>query len=338
MRKYLRIAIWIALALFIIRVFVYQTYKVDSFSMSSSLLPGDRVLINKLKTGSRFPVSILGLPGADRKYIDAFRVPYFRLPAFRKFKRNDIVVFNDPRLSDSPIDRSPLIVSRISGIPGDTVIILNKDLYINREIVPNKEKFRRHYRVVTDGSPIPESFINEYELSEPTMITDIGIYDLYMDTTAYLAAEELPEVKTIRSKKQFYGDSSRGYFPYSSFFKWNRDQYGPLIVPSKGIELAVSLNNIDLYREIISIYEGNDLLVDYSGVTINGRKADTYTFKNNYYFVMDDNRDNPNDSRIIGFIPASHLLGTGKRILFSGKSEYDYINKSKAIRFLKSID
>ena len=338
MRKYIKIVLWVFVALFIIRVFVYQTYKQESFSMASTLLPGDKVLVNKLKTGARFPVSILGLPGADRAYIDAFRIPYFRLPAFRKFKHDDVVAFNDPRISDAPVDRTPINISRIAGLPGDTLYILNKDLYVNQEKVPEKEGFRRHYRIVTDGSELPVEFLKEHNLSDPEVIADIGIYDLMMDSTAFLAARELPMVKTVRDKKQFYGDSSRGYFPYSSFFRWNRDQFGPLIVPTSGLEVNISLNSIDLYRDIINKYEGNDLIVDYSGVSINGKKVDTYTFKNDYYFVMDDNRDNPNDTRIIGFVPKTHLLGTSKRILFSGKSGFDKLDASKGLRFFKRID
>ena len=142
----------------------------------------------------------------------------------------------------------------------------------------------------------------------------------------------------LRLLKQYYGDSSKAYFPYSSFFNWNRDQFGPVIVPAKGLEVSLSIKNVDLYRDIIDVNEGNDLIIDFSGITINGVKADSYTFKSNYYFVLDDNSGNPNDSRIIGFIPASHLLGTSKRILYSGHSNFDHLNKSGIQRVLKKID
>lgn len=338
MRRIVWFAFWIFLSLFLIRVFVFQVYRVDGFSMSSTLLPGDRLIVNKINTGTRMPNSILGLPGVDRAYLDAFRIPYLRLPGFRKFKRNDVVVFNDPRISDIPIDRSALLVSRIAGLPGDTVIILNKELYINRDKVPDSPKYRRSYRVVTDSQPIPGEFLIRNNLEMPILIADIGIYDVNMDSLALESLIEYPEIKTVRDRKQFFGDSSIGYFPYSSFFYWNRDQYGPLIVPAAGLEIDISLKNIDLYSEIIDIYEGNELIVDFSGVSINGKKADKYTFKKNYYFVMDDNRDNPNDTRILGFIPVTHLLGTSKRIIYSGESGFDYLDKSGNRRILKKID
>jgi signal peptidase I len=304
--------------------------------MASNILPGDRLLVNKIKTGVRFPNSVLGLPGPERAYIDAFRIPYFRFPGVRKFKREDVVAFNDPRFSDKPIDRSPILISRIAGLPGDTVILLDKQLYINREEVASSPKFRRLYRVVTDGSPIPEDFISEYQLEEPRMVAEIGIYDMCLDSAAFEAIKELPVIKNIRDRQQFIGDSSSGYFPYSNFYMWNRDQVGPLIVPYKGFKVEISIKTVDLYREIISIYEGNDLVVDFSGVKINGRAVQDYTFKKDYFYILDDNRDNPNDSRIIGFIPKSHLLGTSKRIIYSGKSGFDNL-RDKGLRILKKI-
>lgn len=338
MRKFINIGFWIILAAFLIRVFAFQSYKVDSFSMASTLIPGDRVLVNKIKTGSRFPSSIIGLPGPQRAYLDLFRIPYFRLPGFRDFKRSDIVVYNDPRISDKPYDRSFLKISRLVGLPGDTVIILDKELYINRNKINDPETFRHLYRVIIGEQPVPYEFLSEYKIEEPRLIADIGIYDYGLDSTSHLAIQEYSTVKTIRLRKQFIGDSSKEYFPFSSFFLWNRDQFGPLVVPFEGQEVDLTLKNVDLYREIIDIYEANDLLVDFSGITINGRKADSYIFKRDYFFVLDDNQANPADSRIIGFIPESHLLGTSKRILSSGKSQFKYLGKFRLKRLFKKLD
>ena len=305
--------------------------------MSSTLTPGDRIIINKLSSGTRFPNTIIGLPGADRAYLDFFRIPYFRLPGFRDFKRDDIVVYNDPRVSDKALDRTPLKVSRLVGLPGDTVIILNKKLFINREEVQEPGSFRHLYRVITNGEQVPTDFLTEFNIEEPELIADIGVFDFLLDSVALEAIEGLPMVKTIRLRKQFIGDSSKGYFPYSSFFFWNGDQYGPVIVPHQGLKVDLTIKNIDLYREMIDIYESNELLVDYSGISINGFKANSYTFKHDYYFVMDDNRDNPEDSRIVGFIPEASFLGTSKRILFSGKSDFEYLGGSKLKRTFKRI-
>jgi len=337
MRKFFRWIFWTALIVLLIRVFILQTYKIDSFTMASTILPGDRVLVNKISTGSRFPNSILGLPGTKRSYFDLFRIPYFRLPGLRGFERNEIIVYNDPRNADKPLDRNPLKVSRLVALPGDTVIILDKELYINRDKVEDPKSLRHLYRVITGGKQIPESFLTEYDIEEPELIASIGIYDYSLDSTAYEAFKAIPEVKTIRQRKLFVGDASNRFFPFSSFFFWNRDQFGPVVVPYKGLEIDISLKNIDLYSDIIDIHEGNELLIDFSGITLNGDKVESYTFKKNYYFVLDDNRDKPEDSRIIGFIPESHILGTSKRIFVSGKSKFEYLDGPRIDRTLKRI-
>ncbi len=337
MKKIIKGVFWTALFVFLIRVFILQSYKVEGFTMSSTLIPGDRVLVNKLSTGARFPNSVLGIPGADRSYLDLFRIPYFRLPGFRDFKRNDIVVYNDPRFADRPVDRSPLKISRLVGLPGDTVVILDKKLYINRKEIQEPGSFRHLYRIVTEGKPVPSDFLKEYKIEEPKLIADIGVYDYLLDSIAHIAIQEIPTVKTTRLRKQFFGDSSRGYFPYSSFFFWNGDQYGPVIVPVEGLKVDLNIKNIDLYREIIDIHEANNLLVDYSGITINGKKANSYTFKKSYCFVMDDNRDKPEDSRIIGFIPENRFLGTCQRILYSGKSQFEHLGGFKLKRTLRRV-
>ena len=314
--KIIRWSLIIVSFIFLIRVFACQTIKLETYEMSSTILPNDRVIVSKLLTGSRLPTTILGLPGADNKYVDK-RLPYHRLPAIRKFKRNDIIVFNDPRLTDSPIDRKPLIISRIAGLPGDTINVLDKNLYTNRKVVPAPARVRREYIVVTDGSSISEEFILKYNINTPDVIADIGIYNCLLDTIAYVKLLEQTNVKQVRQQLTRSGDSSSGYWPHSNFYNWNRDQVGPLVVPYKGLSIDITLSNIDQYRDLIENHEGNELLIDFSGISINGSTVESYTFKRDYYFVMDDNRDEPNDSRIFGYVPKNHLLGKIKRKLWS---------------------
>jgi signal peptidase I len=310
---------------FLTRIFACQTTKVNNHEMATTILAEDRLVISKLLTGSRFPISILGLPGADKAYIDKVLIPYFRFPALRKFRINDVIAFNDPRLGDKPIDRKPLIISRIVALPGDTVIVWDKNLYINREIIEPPKSVRREYRVFTDGSEIPDSFLRKYHVEKPDKINietadsdaRIGVWDVVLDTIAYQELSSLSIIKQIRGQKMNAGDSSMGYWPHSSFYRWNRDQMGPLIVPYKGLTVDIDINSIDQFRDLIENHEKNELLVDFRGVFINGQETSSYTFTKDYYFVLDDNRDNPNDSRIIGYIPDDHILGRVKRILHS---------------------
>ena len=317
-KKYVKWTFGILLLLFFIRIFGVQIEKVRDYSMSSTIHPKDRVIIAKFRTGLRFPNSVLGLPGSDRSYIDAFRIPYFRFPALSKYKLGDVVALNDPRIIDKPTDRKPLLISRIAALPGDTLIVWNKNHYNNGDLISPPETVRRIYRVVTEGQVIPQAFLEKFQLEIPVKIANVGIWDLYLDTLAYQELSIQPFIKSIRSTKMFAGATSSGYWPYSSFYSWNRDQMGPLIVPYKGQKVEISLETIDLYKDLIEISEGNEVIIDFTGaIKINGLEKTEYSFKKNYYFVLDDNRDNPQDSRIIGFLPEDHLLGVVRRSLWS---------------------
>ncbi|MEA1876266.1 MAG: signal peptidase I [Bacteroidota bacterium] len=321
-KSYTKWIAWILLLFFLIRVFGVQIEKVQDHSMSSTILPKDRVIITKLRSGLRFPNSVLGLPGSDRSFIDAFRIPYFRLPAISKYKVGSIIAFNDPRIFDKPIDRKPLSISRIAALPGDTLIIWDKNHYCNSELISPPVKARRIYRVVTDGVEIPNDFLKEFYIEPPTMIANIGIWDVNLDTIAYQELSKQAHIKTIRTTRVFAGASSSDYWPYSGYYLWNRDQMGPLIVPYQGQRIEIDIKTIDQYKSLIENSEGNEIIIDYTGVIrINGQEVKEYTIKKNYYFILDDNRDNPNDSRIIGYIPEDHILGVIYRSLWSPYSK-----------------
>jgi signal peptidase I len=306
------------------RILFFQAYKVPDFRMASTLLPGDRVLVNKFVAGLRIKSSALG-------------ISYFRLPALKKFDRQDVVVFNQPSGADEPIERKKRKVGRIVGLPGDTVLIWDKQLYINRGKVDPPAKGRQEFRVVAKGQNYQEEFLRKYNIEKPRMVADIGIYDYDLSPEAKEYLEKQPEVSNVRSTKQYVGDSKQDYYPPSSFYLWNRDQYGPLIVPSKGSTVKVEIKNIDLYRDIIETHEGHDISVDFYGVKIDGNLVNEYTFEKDYFFVLDDNRDNPSDSRKVGFIPLDHLIGKTKWVVWSGQGKYDYIKRFHLNRTFKRI-
>jgi signal peptidase I len=305
--------------------------------MASTLLPGDKVIVNKFRAGLRLPISIIGLPGTNSPYADRIRLPYLRLPAIKKLRRQEVIVFNHPAGADKPIDRKRLMISRIIGLPTDTLLIRDKEVWVNNKVVAPPVLARREYRVITSGQPIGNDFLKKYSIEKPRVVADIGIFDLDLPKDASMALEKIPGIKTVRETKQFPGDASVDYYPLSNFFMWNRDQFGPFRVPSKGMTVGVDLRSIDFYREMIETQEKHDVMVDYSGVRIDGKLVTSYTFEKDYYFVLSDNRDNPDDSRKIGFVPADHIIGVANRIIWSQQHEFDYIRKFNPGRILKAI-
>jgi len=336
-RRILKWSLWTLAILLLIRVFLYQVAGINNFSMASTLLPGDRVIVNKWRAGLRLPISIIGLPGTGSWYADGIRLPYMRLPAIKKLRKQEVVVFNNPVGTDEPIDRKRLMFGRIVGLPTDTVMIKDKEVFINHVLLSKPVLARSQYRIVTEGQPVGKDFLHKYDIEQPATVASIGIFDADLSKEASEALANMTGVKTVRETMQYMGDASQDYYPRSNFFMWNRDQYGPIMVPYKGMTVEINIKTIDFYRDLIENKEGHEVMVDFAGIHIDGKEANSYTFEKNYYYVLSDNRDQASDSRKYGFVPADHIVGVAKRIIWSGQHTYDYIRKLHPGRILKRI-
>lgn len=340
MKKYLKYWKWplaAVLVLIFLRMFFFQTVRQDSFHMASTLLPGDRVIVNKFRAGLRLPISIIGIPGTNSPYVDGVRLPYLRLPALKKLRRQEVIVFNSPIGADKPIDRKKLMISRLIGLPSDTVLIKDKVVTVNNIVVEAPVLSRTEYRVVTSGQPIRLDFLREFNIEKPRSVADIGIFDTDLPKDAVGNLEKMPGIKTVRETKQYLGDASVDYYPVSNFFMWNRDQFGTFRVPAKGMTVGLDIRTIDFYRDMIETQERHNVLIDFSGVHIDGKLVTSYTFEKDYYFVLSDNRDNPDDSRKIGFVPADHVLGVAKRVIWSSQHEFPYVRKFHPERIFRRV-
>ncbi len=318
-REWLDAIMFALIAAIIIRAFFIEAYRIPSPSMEQTLLTGDFLLVSKMHYGARTPMTI-GVPFTNI-YLRGVELPSFRFPGFTDIDRDDIVVFNYP-VDREIVSRKTNYIKRATGIPGDTLSIEDKRFIRNGEIEEFKSTFEHEYRVeVADERRLSSSRVRD----AGGQITRTEGDDYLINMTEKVKEEIMGwrEVDDIflniwpESLNQF----GQIRFDFAQAFNGNYHNMGPFLVPQQGLELDFSDQNVEIYREVIERFEGNDLEVNEDEVLINGEPADSYTFQQDYYFMVGDSRDNSEDSRFWGFVPEDHIVGRAVIIYFSWDSD-----------------
>jgi signal peptidase I len=264
----------------ILKSFLLEADKIPTASMRNTLLPGDFILVNRaaysLYTPRFFPLTDI-------------KIPWINLINFSPPKVNDVIVFQFPGY-EGEINPGENIdyIKRIIGTPGDTIQIINKDVFVNGK-------------------------------------------KLLFPSTALIDSVHFIKKSLI---------DSRIYPPGKD---WNEDNYGPLIVPMKGMTITINAENINEWQLLID-REFNKYAVSVEGtvININGKPERKYTIKDNYYFVMGDNRDDSMDSRFWGFVPYNNIIGKAVVIYWSVNDNqqdgfWGFFNKVRWERIFKTI-
>jgi signal peptidase I len=163
------------------------------------------------------------------------------------------------------------------------------------------------YLVYTDDSGIPLSIIRDNNITISELIDSTREISLTYEDAFKIENSNLFD--TIYRVTQSKGVSNLNFFPNNNNFKWNNDYLGPIYIPKKGDQIDLSLDNLPLYKKIIKDYEFNDIEISNGRIIINNEEQNSYTFKQDYYWMMGDNRYNSEDSRVWGFVPFDHVLG-----------------------------
>jgi signal peptidase I len=342
----------------LVHTYVMQPYTIPTSSLEKSLLIGDFLFVSKFHYGARTPMTTVAAPMVHdtipvlhtKSYNKWPQLPYFRFPGMEKIENNDIVVFNWPvdtvykffdrsgRKADKPIDKKSNYVKRCVGIAGDSLKIVDGYVYINNKklIVPERARPQYSYTVTTDGSGFDQDYVMK-ELNS----TD-GVYQTGQTTFLFRALTEdaaarlknNPIVKNVERNIAQQPESS--IFPQNG--KWSMDNMGPIYIPQQGKTVALNAQTLPFYRRIISEYEQNDLKANGDEIRINGQIATSYTFKQNYYWMMGDNRHNSEDSRYWGFVPEDHIVGKPVFIWMSVDPNGKGFNKIRWDRVFTTVD
>lgn len=296
----------------------------------------------------------------ETSWVNKLQLPYFRFPAIEKIKRNEIVVFNQPAdtLRDmdnfhpdrnyyKPIDKKTNLVKRCVGMPGDTLEIRDGDIYIDGKIskLPPSAKAQYNFLIDTQGQAISQdALVHTYGAKEGLKydngnfaLTDKGQYFLTLtDEEAALIAYN-PVVKSVKKHLTPKGQNE-DVFPHISFLGWNIDNFGPIYIPKKGETIKLDIKSLPFYKRIIEEYEHNNLKVHGSKIIINQKLSTTYTFKQDYYWMMGDNRQNSLDARFWGYVPYDHIIGKPVFIWFSWNKDGKGINKVRWNRVFSVVN
>ncbi|MEF8865317.1 MAG: signal peptidase I [Salinibacter sp.] len=303
----------------IVRSLLFDLFRIPTPSMEENLLVGDYLVVSKLHYGPRTPVS-LGIP-LTSIHLPGVTFPYHRLPGFSEVERGDPIVFNYPP-DEGPIDRKVHYVKRVIGMPGDTLSVQDKLVHVDEEPLPLGRGMQQYWTVTKSDAryQIPRARMEEMGISEVRR-TDRAETVRVLATPA--GARQISQRSWVRSITPYIlTDDEYSEIMYPSGQGYTPDNYGPVHIPAKGETVALTAQNWDLYRPVITRYEGRAArqMTD-STFAIDGARTTTYTFQQDYFFAMGDNRDNSQDSRFWGFVPKDHVVGKAVLTYFSWDHE-----------------
>lgn len=324
----------------ILKIFLFEAFSIPTESMEATLLKGDYLVMEKLSYGARLPITPVALPFAHNNvgnapsYWGGVQLPYLRLPRLSSIKRNDVVVFNYPMDDTRPTDRRQHYIKRCVALPGDTLLIINKLLRVNEVLLQPPIQAKFSYVGVLANDTVTPTYFAVKGFGLPNYIVNKQQLQFCITPTMADSLRKMAVIDTVVSLGFKPDDAMDEAFKPNGAI-WNLDCYGPLIVPKKGATVTLTQDNIKLYKRIITVYEGNTLQVNGPYFKLNGQNVATYTFKEDYYFVMGDNRDFSADSRLWGFVPEDHMVGRAWFTWFSLNEETRSIRWNRIFKWIK---
>lgn len=356
-----------------INIFFFQAFKIPSSSMENTLYTGDHLFVSKLTYGPRVPQTPLTIPFTHNvifgkeSYSTLIQNQYRRLKGFREVRKGDCVVFGFPN-GDSVLRKAPTedyytlcrlmgrkqvidklgpvivrpsdkvdhYVKRCVATPGDTLEVREGLVWVNGRQQRTYPGMQLSYKVITSGSRINSKVLAKLGLNLTELYFDSSLpgypaMPLTEDMVSTLSAyNNVVSVKAnLDEYPADYPDSYLTIFPFNENYRWTRDFFGPLWIPKKGVSVALTEENLPLYERLIRDYEHQD--------PKQALEEGSYTFRQDYYFMMGDNRHNSLDSRYWGFVPEDHIVGTPSIVWLSTARGNAFPSNIRWKRFMKVL-
>jgi signal peptidase I len=290
--------------------------------MENTIIPGDKILVNKLSFGPRLPASPFEIPWINvlfyfndeaRKRIDEKWWDYRRAKGLSDFEPGQVMVFNYPE------DDHVAYIKRCIAGPGDTLLIDKTYVFLNgqKQEYPGSLKIR--HRLYTHNWKSMQKLLDSMNIRHfkwNAAMAD-NEYGIMADSPAY---EHIKNAPCTDSICRFFQDFNVKSLPFlqGDTINWSIDCLGPYILPKKGMQIELNYDNYIKYSKLIAECEEAIISLKNGQITIDGREQKHYRFKSDYYFMVGDNRHDSNDSRYRGPVPEQMIIGKATTILFSG--------------------
>lgn len=342
-REWLNALVFAVVVASIVRWLALEAFTIPSSSMEQTLLTGDFIFVSKLHYGARTPKTLLQIPLTHQtigstgipSYLDWIQLPMYRLPGYSRIKRGDKVVFNYPMELDRPIDLRTYYIKRCVGLPGDVLRIHDAQVYVNNEPQPQYLGLQYCYYLKTTTT-LQDRFFRQYAIREYFPVQAGYLVHTTPDTATQL--EKLASIQEVHCMVMPQGMADPQIYPSSTTCPWNRDHFGPITVPAKGVTILINEKNLAQYERVITYHEGHkEVQIDNNQLWIDGQQVETYTFRQDYYFMMGDNRHNSEDARCWSFVPQDHVVGKAVFILFSLDPNKQFLGKIRWKRMMRLV-
>jgi signal peptidase I len=355
-REWFNSIVFAVIAATLIRWTAVEAFVVPTPSMENTILVGDYLFVSKFHYGTRTTTTPLQIPLTHQKipgtsipsYLDWVRLPSYRLPGFSEIKREDVIVFNVPPLSlndgiQHPVQLKTFYVKRCVGLPGDVIRLVDSKLIVNDKELDLASRTKFKYSVLAKDGLSPRTMkglgIDKNDFIYLGRSEDgLSIYIMYLTSKQEATIRSAPYIASSTKVIMNKAHSESDIFPGTEYFKGNGDNFKPVTIPGKGMTITINDSTLAAYGQTILLYDNPAEIEIKDGVMHrNGIAISQYTFRQDYYFMMGDNRHNSLDSRYWGFVPYDHIVGKPLFIWMSIDPDADLLHKIRWSRLFSEI-